>query len=258
MQTANILPVAEADGAGDNAKPEVEEAAQPYSDMHKFLTEESWLDLLRSEFPKPLWWKIVRFLNEQSAAGKKIYPPKQDVFTAFNLCPVGAIRVVIIGQDPYHGPGQAHGLSFSVRPGVYPPPSLQNIFKELKADLGDEFTVPRSGDLTPWAQRGVFLLNTSLTVNGGEAASHSECGWRLFTEQVLRQLSKKHPHLVFVLWGRHAQNSARVVDSKRHMLFSSAHPSPLSAHNGFFGSRFASKVNQHLVSLGQAPINWKL
>ena len=227
-----------------------------YDDLHKFLSEESWWELIQSEFSTSYWKKIIEFLNEQSAKNKKIYPPKKDIFTAFNACAVGMIRVVIIGQDPYHGPGQAQGMSFSVKPGVRVPPSLVNIFKELKMDMKDDFDLPKSGDLTKWAQHGVFLLNTSLTVSGGEAASHSECGWKQFTEAVLKKLSKAHPHLVFVLWGRHAQGAAKVVDSHKHKLFYSPHPSPFSADSGFFGSKFASKVNAHLVSRGEAPIRW--
>jgi uracil-DNA glycosylase len=229
-----------------------------FSHLHQQLTEESWIELLQDEFKKPYWSALTRFLDAEHASGKKVYPPKSDIFNAFNNCSVGAVRVVILGQDPYVGPGEAHGFSFSVKPGVRIPPSLVNIFTELQNDLKPNFKIPSSGDLTTWAQQGIFLLNTSLTVRAGQPASHSQQGWQAFTSAVITKLTKKHPHLIFVLWGRDAQQAARSVDTKIHYVLSSPHPSPKSADRGFFGSRFASKINRHLAGRGQSPINWNL
>ena len=182
------------------------------------------------------------------------YPPGNLIFNAFNLCPFDQVKVVIIGQDPYHGPGQAHGLCFSVNDGIPFPPSLQNIFKEIQADLGKE--VPATGNLTRWAQQGVLLLNATLTVRAHQAASHQRHGWEEFTDAVIRKLSQERDHLVFILWGAYAQKKGAVIDRERHLVLTSAHPSPLSAYHGFFGNKHFSLTNAYLEQYGKTPINW--
>ncbi len=229
-----------------------------YANLQALLTDESWRELIGDEFKKPYWSKLTQYLDQEVKNKEKVYPDKKDIFNAFNLCPVKAIRVVIIGQDPYIFRNQAHGLCFSVKAGVRFPPSLLNIFKELKDDLKDGFDMPTSGDLTLWAQRGVFLLNTSLTVRAEEPGSHLEKGWKDFTSTVISKLSRVHPHLIFVLWGSHAQQAAMSVDRSKHFLIKAAHPSPKSADRGFFGSKFASTINKHLMSRGESPLEWNL
>jgi uracil-DNA glycosylase len=199
---------------------------------------------------------LRRFLVAEKAAGKTIFPQSTDWFRALDLTPLPKVRVVILGQDPYHGPDQAHGLCFSVRPGVRPPPSLVNIFKELEADLG--ISRPRHGFLEYWAQQGVLLLNSVLTVEMGQAASHQRKGWEEFTDAVVRAVNDRPDPIIFLLWGAYAQKKASFVDTSRHLVLKAAHPSPLSAHNGFLGCRHFSKANSFLQSRGLPPIDWSL
>ena len=217
--------------------------------------EQSWKNALAGEFEKPYFASLVRFLREEKAAGKKIYPPGSQIFNAFALTPLHNLKVVILGQDPYHGPGQAHGLSFSVPAGVPAPPSLKNIFKEIEADLG----VRMSGypDLEKWARQGVLLLNAVLTVRGGQAASHSKIGWQEFTDAVIKYISDNCEGVVFMLWGNFARTKAELIDHSRHVVLEAAHPSPL-ARGAFFGCRHFSRANEALVSFGRTPIDWRL
>jgi uracil-DNA glycosylase len=215
---------------------------------------ESWLAPLQTEFDAPYMAALKLFLTTEKAAGKIIFPKANQWFAALNTTPLPAVRVVILGQDPYHGEGQAHGLSFSVEQGVRLPPSLQNIYKELKADLG--ISPSPSGNLQRWAEQGVLLLNSVLTVESGKAASHQGKGWEMFTDAVVRLLNHQQRPIIFILWGNYAQKKAGFVDRKRHMLISSAHPSPLSAHNGFFGSKPFSKTNSFLCSHNLGEIDW--
>lgn len=217
--------------------------------------EQSWKQALGGEFEKPYFEHMVRFLHGQKAEGKIIYPKGSDIFKAFELCPVDNVKAVILGQDPYHGPGQAMGLSFSVPSGVNAPPSLQNIFKEISSDC----LVQMSGatDLTPWARQGVLLLNAILTVQGGIAASHSRIGWETFTDAVIRYVSDNLDGVVFMLWGNFARSKSALIDSSRHLVLEAAHPSPL-ARGAFFGCRHFSKTNEYLISQGKTPIDWKL
>lgn len=214
-----------------------------------------WNPILRSEFDEPYWKELQSFVAEERSRGP-VYPARSDVFAALHLTPFASTRVVILGQDPYHGPGQAHGLSFSVRPGTALPPSLRNIFQELHDDLG--CPIPTSGSLEPWARSGVLLLNTTLTVRAGAAASHQGHGWERFTDTVIRAVAAKPDGVVFILWGASSRRKKELIDVSRHAVIESAHPSPLSAHNGFFGSRPFSRANDALVSLGAAPIDWCL
>ncbi len=216
----------------------------------------SWKAVLGAEFDKPYMHNLREFLKQEKAAGKVIFPPGAQIFNAFNHTPFDQVRVVIIGQDPYHGPGQAHGLSFSVQPGVKVPPSLVNIFKEIEADLG--IRMSGSGDLTPWADQGVLLLNATLTVEQANAGSHQKKGWEEFTDAAIKALNEQRSGLVFVLWGSYAQKKGSVIDPQRHLVLKSPHPSPLSAHRGFFGNRQFSSINQYLINQGQAPVNWQL
>ena len=218
--------------------------------------EDSWKEILKDEFSKPYFEQIVLHLKTERAQGKTIYPPGQFIFNAFNTTPFEKVKVVILGQDPYHGPGQAHGLCFSVQNGVPPPPSLINIFKELHSDIGVE--VPRSGNLTKWAQHGVFLLNASLTVRAGEPMSHAKIGWATFTDTVIKKISDKKEHVVFMLWGKFAQEKKILIDETRHCILKTVHPSPLSASGGFFGCKHFSKANAYMVSKGIDPIDWSL
>ena len=217
--------------------------------------EQTWKDALAGEFEKPYFASLVRFLREEKAAGKKIYPPGSQIFRAFDLTPLPQVRVVILGQDPYHGPGQAHGLSFSVPENMPAPPSLKNIFKEIESDLG----VKMSGypDLEKWARQGVMLLNAVLTVRSGEAASHSKIGWEQFTDAVIRYISDNCDGVVFMLWGNFARSKRDLIDRSKHFVLEAAHPSPL-ARGAFFGSRHFSQANNILVSKGQKPIDWQL
>ncbi len=214
--------------------------------------EQTWKDALGAEFEKDYWKSLTDFVRGEYMAGKKIYPAPADIFNAFNLCPLDKVKVVIIGQDPYHEPGQAHGLCFSVKDGVALPPSLQNIYKELRDDIGG--TPPR-GDLSHWAAQGVLLLNSTLTVRAHQAASHAGKGWEQFTDAVIRALSGRRG-LVYMLWGSYAGNKAGCVNPNENLILKSVHPSPLSAHRGFFGNHHFSKTNEYLISMGKEPINW--
>lgn len=214
-----------------------------------------WNPVLRAELAKPYWADLQRFVDDERAR-HTVYPPADEVFAALHLTPYAATRVVILGQDPYHGPGQAHGLCFSVRREVAIPPSLVNIHTEMRADLA--IATPRHGNLEAWAAQGVLLLNTSLTVRAGQAASHQRKGWEVFTDEVLRAVNAKSTRVVFILWGGHARKKRNLVDTTRHVVLESAHPSPLSAHNGFFGSRPFSRANAALTEAGLDPIDWRL
>lgn len=214
-----------------------------------------WNPVLRDELDQPYWQELQSFVAAEREAGP-VYPATGDVFAALHLTPLAQVKVVILGQDPYHGPRQAHGLCFSVPEGVPLPPSLRNVYRELNDDLG--LPIPRSGDLTPWARRGVLLLNTTLTVRAGAAASHQGHGWEVFTDQVIRAVSAKPETVVFILWGAHARKKRALVDRSRHVVIESAHPSPLSAHNGFFGSKPFSRANDALVAAGREPVDWQI
>lgn len=216
----------------------------------------SWQSVIGDELHKPYMENLRDFLKQEKAAGKTIYPPGPLIFNAFNHTPFEKVKVVIIGQDPYHGSNQAHGLSFSVPKGVDLPPSLQNIYKEIAADL--HINMSRNGDLTPWADQGVLLLNATLTVEQAQAGSHQNKGWEQFTDAAIAALNQHREHLVFVLWGSYAQKKGAFIDEKKHLVLKSVHPSPLSAHRGFFGNRQFSTINQYLVKHGQAAINWQL
>lgn len=217
--------------------------------------EQSWKEALADEFGKPYFESLVRFLHEEKASGKRIFPPGSQIFRAFELTPVKDVKVVILGQDPYHGPGQAHGLSFSVPENMPAPPSLKNIFKEIESDLG----VRMSGypNLENWARQGVLLLNAVLTVRCGEAASHSRIGWQEFTDAVIRHISDNCEGVVFMLWGNFARTKSELIDRSKHCVLEAAHPSPL-ARGAFFGCRHFSRANAYLTSTGRAAIDWRL
>jgi uracil-DNA glycosylase len=216
--------------------------------------DESWKQELKTEFTKSYFLEIANFLKTEQKTGKIIYPPGKLIFNAFDTTPFANVKAVILGQDPYHGPGQAHGLCFSVQDGVPPPPSLVNIYKEMYADLG--ITVPRTGNLTKWAQQGVLMLNATLTVRANEPNSHSKIGWHEFTNTVIKKVSDDHQHVVFILWGKFAQEKQVLIDESKHLVLKAAHPSPFSANNGFFGCRHFSKTNEYLISKGRDPIDW--
>jgi uracil-DNA glycosylase len=218
--------------------------------------EPGWKAVLQEEFEKPYFQEIVQFLKLEKSLGKTIYPPGSLIFNAFNTTPFDQVKVVLLGQDPYHGPGQAHGLSFSVPDGVPPPPSLQNIFRELQSDIG--MPVPRSGNLTPWARQGVLLLNAYLTVLAGSPMSHAPIGWGTFTDAAIRKVSDLKKNIVFLLWGKFAREKEALIDETRHLVLKAAHPSPFSADKGFFGCRHFSKTNTYLMKNGIDPIDWKL
>lgn len=218
--------------------------------------EAGWKEALREEFAKPYMQVLAGFLRQEKAAGKEVYPPGALIFNALNSTPLERVKVVIIGQDPYHGPEQAHGLCFSVQPGVATPPSLLNIYKELKRDLNID--IAAHGCLQHWAEQGVLLLNTSLTVERGIAGSHADKGWGVFTDRVIEVVSEQRAHLVFLLWGKHAQSKTRLIDPSKHLVLCSPHPSPLSAHRGFIGNGHFSRCNKFLVQHGMAPIDWRL
>lgn len=218
--------------------------------------EPGWKTALQNEFDQAYMKDLGAFLRREKAAGKTIYPPGSLIFSALNSTPLDRVKAVILGQDPYHGPGQAHGLAFSVQPEVPTPPSLQNIFKELKRDLNLE--IPAHGYLQSWAEQGVLMLNTSLTVEQGMAGSHAKAGWQVFTDRVIEVVNAQREHLVFMLWGAHAQGKSRLIDATRHLMLKSAHPSPLSAHRGFLGNGHFSRANQFLQQHGLEPIDWRL
>lgn len=221
--------------------------------MAKVTIEESWAAQLSSEFEKPYFEQLIQFVRAEYAAGI-CYPPGSLIFNAFNQTPFQDVKVVILGQDPYHGPGQAHGLCFSVNDGVQFPPSLVNIFKEIESETGSP--VPQSGNLTRWAQQGVFLLNTCLSVRQHQAFSHSGHGWETFTDAVINRLSQEREGLVFLLWGAPAGKKASLIDAQKHLILRSAHPSPLSAYRGFFGNHHFTLCNDYLVQHGKEPIEW--
>jgi len=225
-------------------------------DADKIRLEAGWKKALRPEFDADYMKSLREFLKTEAAAGKHIYPKGADIFAAFDLTPLDKVEVVILGQDPYHGPGQAHGLSFSVKEGVRPPPSLNNIFKELKEDVG--VPAPKSGNLTAWAEQGVLLLNSVLTVEEGKAASHRKQGWEKFTDRIIQLLSERDQPIVFILWGAFAQSKIPMIRVPPHAIIKSAHPSPLSAHAGFLGSKPFSQTNKILRSWGKKEIDWRL
>lgn len=221
--------------------------------MAKEILDNSWQDVIGNEFSKSYYLELREFLKKEYAE-REIYPPMNDIWTAFELTPYESVRVVILGQDPYHGPGQAHGLSFSVKKGIRKPPSLRNVFKELREDIG--CGVPDDGTLAGWAEQGVMLLNTVLTVRSGEAHSHRGKGWETLTNEVIRKLSEREAPIVFILWGRPAQEKKKLIDTERHAVIESTHPSPLSANRGFFGSRPFSRANAFLREWGELEIDW--
>lgn len=219
--------------------------------------ETSWKRKLKDEFEKPYFKQIADRIKQDREQGITLYPAGPDIFRAFELCPFDKVEVVLLGQDPYHGPGQAHGLCFSVRPGVKPPPSLANIYKELATDIPG-FQIPNHGFLESWAKEGVLMLNTSLTVQAGMANSHSKIGWENFTNAVIEKVSQEKENIVFILWGGNARSKKGLIDTSKHCIIESAHPSPLSAYNGFFGSRPFSKTNAYLEAHGKKPIEWQV
>ncbi|WP_417449279.1 uracil-DNA glycosylase [Kordiimonas sp.] len=217
---------------------------------------DSWYKVLADEFDADYMQKLAAFLEEETKSGKRIFPPRGNFFHALNLTPLEEVKVVIIGQDPYHDDGQAHGLSFSVQPGVDVPRSLRNIYKELEDDLG--VTHPGHGFLEGWAKQGVLMLNAVLSVEAHKAGSHQKKGWETFTDRIIDELNRHHDGLVFILWGSHAQKKGAGIDRDRHLVLEGPHPSPLSAYRGFFGSKPFSTANEYLESQGKAPINWQL
>lgn len=216
--------------------------------------EPSWKEVLKAEFDQPYFKELVEFVR-QEYANQSIYPPGKSIFRAFDLCSFDQVEVVILGQDPYHGAGQANGLCFSVKEGIAFPPSLKNIYKEIEADLG--LKMANTGDLDGWARQGVLLLNATLTVRAGQAGSHQSKGWELFTDAVIKKVSDLKEHVVFMLWGRYAQNKGQVIDHSKHSVLEAAHPSPFSAHSGFFGCKHFSKANEYLKLVGKKPIKWE-
>lgn len=217
----------------------------------------TWEELLGQEKQQPYFQQMLEFVESERAAGKTIYPLKKDIFNAFRLTKLDKVKVVILGQDPYHGPNQAHGLSFSVLPQIKPPPSLANIYKELAADIPN-FIIPVHGYLQSWAEQGVLLLNTVLTVEQAKAHSHAKIGWEQFTDTVIQQLSEHCSGLVFLLWGSHAQKKGEVIDAQKHHVLKAPHPSPLSAYRGFFGCKHFSKTNELLKQQDKSPIQWQV
>ena len=216
--------------------------------------EASWKEVLKHEFNKPYFQMVAAHLKTEKATGATVYPPGKFIFNAFNETPFSKVKVVIIGQDPYHGPGQAHGLSFSVPAGIATPPSLQNIYKELNKDIG--MPIPKTGNLENWAKQGVFLLNAILTVRANEPASHSKIGWMDFTDGVIRKISDEKSGVVFLLWGKFAQEKQVLIDETKHHVLKAAHPSPFSADKGFFGCKHFSRTNEILIKQGSDPIDW--
>ena len=216
--------------------------------------EESWKNALSAEFEKDYFKNLTDFVRAEYLSGKTIYPEPKNIFNAFNLCPLNNVRVVIIGQDPYHEPGQAHGLCFSVKSGTDFPPSLVNIYKEIESDLGHKSIT--NGDLTAWANQGVLLLNSTLTVQAHIAASHSGHGWEMFTDSVIKTVAQNRKNVVYMLWGSFAQKKAEIVNEQENLVLKSAHPSPLSAYRGFFGNHHFSRANEYLIAHGMQPIDW--
>ncbi|UTV27306.1 uracil-DNA glycosylase [Photobacterium atrarenae] len=217
----------------------------------------SWQDIITREQAQPYFQQLTQFIAAERAAGKAIYPPEPEVYHAFALTPFTQVKVVILGQDPYHGPDQAHGLSFSVKPGIKPPPSLANMYKELATDIPG-FEIPRHGCLSPWAEQGVLLLNTVLTVEQGKAHSHAKMGWETFTDRIIEAIDQQLEGVVFLLWGSHAQKKGKKINRDKHHVLTSAHPSPLSAYRGFFGCQHFSKTNGLLRQMNKTEIQWAL
>jgi uracil-DNA glycosylase len=226
------------------------------AEVDRVKLEPGWKAALQGEFEQPYMRQLAEFLRAQKAAGKVIFPPGPLIFNALNLTPLSQLKVVILGQDPYHGPGQAHGLCFSVQPGIATPPSLLNIYKELKRDLNID--IPAHGCLQSWADQGVLLLNTTLTVEQADAGSHAKAGWQHFTDRVISVASERKENLVFLLWGAHAQSKEKLIDASKHLVLKSVHPSPLSAYRGFIGNGHFSRTNKFLQQNGLLPINWRL
>ena len=219
--------------------------------------EDSWLKVLAAEFEQPYMKALKHFLLEEKQNGNQVYPKGSEIFNALNHTPFDKVKVVLLGQDPYHGVGQAHGLSFSVQKGIAIPPSLKNIYKELASDIST-FSVPNHGNLTKWAEEGVLLLNATLTVRAQQAGSHQGKGWEIFTDKIISKLSDEREGLVFLLWGRYAQNKSALIDSNKHTVLKAAHPSPFSAYNGFLGCKHFSKANEILEKEGKTPIDWQI
>ncbi len=217
------------------------------------LLEPSWKKILDDEVSRPYFLTLIAELQNKYSSGQ-VFPPQPQIFNALNLCPFEHVRVVILGQDPYHGPGQAHGLSFSVPDGIKTPPSLKNIYKEIASDLGKE--IPQSGNLEHWAKQGVLLLNATLTVEAGQPGSHQKLGWETFTDTIIRKISDEKEHVVFLLWGNFARAKRALIDDTKHLILEAPHPSPLSAYTGFLGSRHFSKTNTYLASHGITQIEW--
>ena len=215
--------------------------------------EKSWQEVLQTEFDKPYFENLVGFVKQEYAS-RTIFPPAGQIFNAFNTCPFNNVKVVILGQDPYHGPGQAHGLCFSVNDGIQFPPSLQNIFKEITSDLG--ILAPKTGNLTRWAEQGVLLLNATLTVRASQAGSHQGKGWEEFTDAVIKTISEKAENVVFILWGSYAIKKKALINASKHCILTAPHPSPLSSYRGFFGCKHFSQTNTYLTSKGKTPIEW--
>ncbi|MEK2609280.1 uracil-DNA glycosylase [Pseudomonas shirazensis] len=226
------------------------------TDDDRIKLEPSWKEALRAEFEQPYMQQLREFLRQEYAAGKEIYPPGPLIFNALNSTPLDQVKVVILGQDPYHGPGQAHGLCFSVQPGVPTPPSLVNIYKELQRDLN--LPIPANGYLQSWAEQGVLLLNTTMTVQRGNAASHAKKGWESFTDRIIQLVSERQSNVVFLLWGAHAQSKQKLIDGTKHLVLKSVHPSPLSAYRGFIGCGHFSHANRFLQQHGMKPVEWAL
>ena len=219
--------------------------------------EDSWLKVLAAEFEQPYMKALKNFLLEEKQNGNQVYPKGSEIFNALNHTPFDKVKVVLLGQDPYHGVGQAHGLSFSVQKGIAIPPSLKNIYKELASDIST-FSVPNHGNLTKWAEEGVLLLNATLTVRAQQAGSHQGKGWEIFTDKIISKLSDEREGLVFLLWGRYAQNKSALIDSNKHTVLKAAHPSPFSAYNGFLGCKHFSKANEILEKEGKTPVDWQI
>ncbi|HKS14500.1 MAG TPA: uracil-DNA glycosylase [Pseudomonas sp.] len=226
------------------------------TDDDRIKLEPSWKTALRAEFEQPYMQQLRDFLRQEHAAGKEIYPPGPLIFNALNSTPLDKVKVVILGQDPYHGPGQAHGLCFSVQPGIATPPSLVNIYKEMQRDLN--IPIARHGCLQSWADQGVLLLNTTMTVERANAASHANKGWQFFTDRIIQVVSERCSNVVFLLWGSHAQSKQKLIDGTKHLILKSVHPSPLSAYRGFLGCGHFSQTNRFLEQRGLAPVHWEL
>ncbi len=222
--------------------------------MSEVKLPQNWLDHISQEFDQPYMKKLKEFLKTENDSGQIVYPANNNIFNALNTTDFDQVKVVILGQDPYHGEGQAHGLSFSVPKGVKPPPSLVNIYKEIEAEYNVK--MPRSGDLTNWAKQGVLLLNATLTVRQATAGSHQKKGWEEFTDAIIRALNDQHEHIVFMLWGSYAQKKGSFIDRKKHLVLESVHPSPLSAHRGFLGNGHFKSANEYLIKQGRTPIEW--